>query len=234
MWQIPKIWDGGECWIIGGGPSLSEQFEIPIEVVQKVVKKEETPSAYSPYMKAIHKKHVIGINMSFMIGGWIDMVFFGDKRWYINNREPLSKFPGLKVTCHPYFKNKRYESEKIKYVPKDRNKGKGVSSNKNTVCWNANSGGAAISVAVHMGVKRIVLVGFDMKLSDDQRQHWHSYYKSALKVHRKQEHKLPFHRHLLGFPEIKRDAKKMGVEILNASPESAIDCFKKVSVKDLL
>jgi hypothetical protein len=45
---------------------------------------------------------------------------------------------------------------------------------------------------------------------------------------------MPFHKHLHGFPEIAKDAKRMGVTILNASPDSAIECFKKVNVKDLI
>ena len=45
---------------------------------------------------------------------------------------------------------------------------------------------------------------------------------------------MPFHRHLRGFPQIAKDAKQMGVEILNASPDSAIECFRKVTVKELL
>ena len=45
---------------------------------------------------------------------------------------------------------------------------------------------------------------------------------------------MPFHRHLQGFPAIAADAKWRGIEILNASPDRAITCFRKVSVKELL
>ena len=38
----------------------------------------------------------------------------------------------------------------------------------------------------------------------------------------------------MGFPEIAKDAKKMGVKILNANPKSAINDFEKVNVKDLI
>jgi hypothetical protein len=38
----------------------------------------------------------------------------------------------------------------------------------------------------------------------------------------------------LGFPEIAKDANRMGVEILNANPDSAIQDFKKVNVCDLI
>jgi hypothetical protein len=51
-------------------------------------------------MQALHSKHVIGINVAFMIGDWIDMVFFGDGGFFLKHKAALAKFPGLKVTCH--------------------------------------------------------------------------------------------------------------------------------------
>jgi len=96
------------------------------------------------------------------------------------------------------------------------------------VAWNQNSGAAAISVAVHAGAKRIFLLGFDMKLKADA-QHWHSEYRTAGVKARA----LPFNRHLQGFPFIAADAKRLGVEIFNVCPESAIPDFKKVTLKEV-
>jgi hypothetical protein len=39
---------------------------------------------------------------------------------------------------------------------------------------------------------------------------------------------------LLGFPQIKEDAKKMGIEIINVSPMSEIQEFRKVSLKEVI
>jgi len=232
-WKVPKVWEGGECWIIGGGPSVTKQFNIPGDIVQRVLSKELPPSAYSLYLKPIHDKHVIGVNAAFLIGDWIDMVFFGDKGWFLMNRVQLAKFPGMKVTCHPKFASNEFASERIKYLQRDKDHGKGISPNKGKVCWNGNSGAAAISVAVNAGAKRIILLGFDMKLGDNDKQHWHGLYGTANR--RKVEPKsLPFSRHLHGFPIIARDAKERGVEIINASPDSAIDVFPRRSVCKIL
>ena len=38
----------------------------------------------------------------------------------------------------------------------------------------------------------------------------------------------------MGFAQIAKDAKSRGIEILNANPKSAIEEFKKYSVKELL
>jgi len=231
-WKVPSMWEGGEVWILGGGPSLPRQFGVPEDVIKKVYSGDLTPGAYSEYMQAIHEKHVIGINMAFKIGNWIDMVFFGDNKFYLQSRQDIAKFPGLKVTCHTNFKNTNH-NEKIKYLQKDKSKPKGITEHRGKVSWNANSGAAAISVAANAGAKRIILVGFDMTLDEGNNQHWHKFYQVKGSKPR-DEKKLPFNRHLSGFEQIAKDAKKKGIEIINASPSSKITQFKKVSVKELI
>ncbi len=163
-WRIPRIWEGGDCWILGGGPSLPRQFDVPEEVIQNVMSQDLPLSSYSPHMGSIHKKHVIAVNTAFLIGNWIDLVFWGDKAWYLKNRKALAAFKGLKVTSHPYFANGRFRNENVKHTPKDSSHNKGISPDPHRVAWNGNSGAAAISVAANMGVKRIILLGFDMKV----------------------------------------------------------------------
>jgi hypothetical protein len=226
MWQVPKIWEDADVWILGGGPSVTEQFNIPKSIVQRVISGESV-SLYSPYMSAIHDKHVIGINVSYHIGNWIDMVFFGDNSFFLREQDGLARFPGLKISSHPQLEGKSW----IKYLGRDSKRPRGISPNPKMVSWNGNSGAAAISIAVHTGAKRIILLGFDMKLDLEGKQHWHDMYHRMKSI---KKNALPFDRHLLGFPEIARDAKRMNVEILNASPNSAITNFRKVTVSDLL
>jgi len=233
IWEVPLMWEEGEVWIIGGGPSLPRQFDVPDAVIQKVISGSLPLSAYSPYFAAIHNKHIIGVNVAYLIGDWIDMVFFGDKGWWLANREQLAKFPGLKVSCHPKFNSNEFATERIKYLARDKQHSRGISSSLSTVSWNSNSGAAAISIAANAGAKRIILLGFDMKLGMNNKQHWHGLYGSA-KRKEINARKLPFHRHLRGFPEIAKDAKRRGIEIVNACPDSMIECFRRVSVKELL
>lgn len=230
-WTAPDMWQGGECWIIAGGPSMPRQFEVPEEIIQRVMNKEEKPNAYSPYLSPIHSKHIIAVNNAYQIGSWIDVVFFGDCAWYKTHRQVLANFPSLKVTSCDRFANKPKEkSEGIKYLGRDKNHKNGISSDKSKVSWNNNSGAAAINLAVHFGVKRIILLGFDMCLDKGKVSHWHG-------NHAKPGERIkppPFKRHLVGFPMIAQDAKNMGVKIINASPNSAINVFSKANVKELL
>jgi hypothetical protein len=220
------MWDGGECFIIGGGPSMPRQFDVPEEVIQAVMSGKRPPGAYSPYLEPIHGKHVIAINNAYQIGTWIDIVFFGDCKWHKMHQKALLEWPGLKVTCCPRFGNKhKKESEGIKFL--QRGPRYCISNSREAVAWNDNSGAAAISLAAHLGVCRIILLGFDMSLGVNNTSHWHGAYGYGA-------FKPPFPKHLKGFPTIALHARQRGIEILNASPTSAIKCFKKVVVKDLL
>lgn len=235
QWTVPQLWEGGTCWIIGGGLSAPRQFDVPEDIIMRVaVKRDLDPSAYSPYFQPIHNERVIAINNAYRIGTWIDALFFGDCSWYLVHRRKLIDWPGIKATCCVRFANKRREeAEGIKYLGKYPGKKWGISDKPKKVCWNSNSGAAAISLAAHLGVHRIILLGFDMKLSDagDKKvSHWHG-------SHRKPSEKQkapPFNRHLKGFPQIKKDAKRMGIQILNASPDSVIKEFRKVRVSEVL
>ena len=214
---------------------MPRQFGVPESVINDVVNGRSSPSVYSPYMSAIHHRHVIAVNVAYMIGDWIDMVVFGDNKFYLAHRKGLSTFRGLKVSCNPKHIAESYHREGVKFLLRDMKHRRGISSNPRMVSWNSNSGAAAINVAVHTGVKRIVLLGFDMRLSESGAQHWHSLYCRDRKkeVKSKRIH-LPFDKHLIGFPEIAKDAKRLGVEILNASPDSAIECLMKCTVKQIL
>jgi len=226
------MWEGGECWIIGGGPSLSQQFEIPQDIIDKVMSGEEPISAYSPFLSSIHGKHVIGVNAAFLLGSWIDVVFFGDGGFYKNNARELNKVNKLKIACN--MSAKKIASMKgVKFVARDHNHAYGITKRKNCVSWNHNSGSAAINFAYHLGATKIYLLGFDMKVGPTKMQHWHIHYNSGKKGPRNPI-KLPFQRHLHGFPKMAKDAKRLGIEIINVSPNSAIKSFKRVSLKDIV
>lgn len=226
-WKPFPMWQGGTCYIIGGGTSIAEQFEVPLSIVTQVKNKTLPLSAYSKYLTYLHDKHTIGINIAYQIGTWIDIIFFGDNGFYQAHKNKLLQYPGIVATCAPCFIEKKKDNG-IKFLNQDPKKRQGISTNISTVAWNGNSGAAAISLAVHLGVKKIVLLGFDMNLDSQGSSHWHSEYEVR---NRKQS---PFAKHLQGFPAIARDAKNMGVDIINANPNSAIHEFPKKSIKEII
>ncbi|MHC4123659.1 MAG: hypothetical protein ACYSSI_08820 [Planctomycetota bacterium] len=210
---------------------MPRQFGVPEELIQKVFARIELPSVYSPYLSAIHDKHVIGVNNAYQIGPWIDVLFFGDCGWYLVHRKKVADFPGLKITCCKRFTARAKEQmEGVKHLQKDGKHRLGLSPNKQKIGWNSNSGAAAINLAIHFGAKRIILLGFDMKLDGNKVSHWHGSHGNPGSKRKPP----PFSRHLKGFPMISQDAERLGIEIINANPESAITVFKKVTMQAVL
>lgn len=223
------MWEGGQAWIIGGGSSMPRQFGIPDEVIENVNSKQNPLSTYSDYLSLLHTEHVIGVNMAFMLGDWISVFYFCDSQFYRVHKDDIDKFPNLKATCVSHLpRNLLPGTGNIKRLRRDNRFG--ISSNREVIQWCHNSGCAAINFAVHTGVKRILLLGFDMMPDPGGATHWHKGYP----LYKKEMSEGVFTRMLRMFPTIARDAKKKKIEILNVNPDSAIKDFPRVSLKEVI
>ena len=225
-WQVPKMWDGGRCIIIGGGPSMPKQFNVPQEIISKVRDRNDPtgPEAYSPYMAQIHDEHVIVVNDGYRLGSWPDICFFADYGWYKAHRESLAKWSGLKIgSCPPIEGN----NDGIKYL-KRLNRPMGLNAKPHLLNWNFNSGSAAINLAVpHLGVRQAILLGFDMGWPDGQ-SHWHQGHGNGHKP------RPNYDKWAEVLSVVAQDAAKLGIEIINCSPGTAITAFPVMNLKEVL
>jgi hypothetical protein len=89
----------------------------------------------------------------------------------------------------------------------------------------ANSGYAAIHIAASAGAKRILLLGIDM-----QGGHWHGRHPHGLNNPRE----FSFKRWIRYFNGLAPHLTERGIEVFNCSPVSALTCFPKASLCDLL
>lgn len=223
--KIQPIWKGKDVWIVGGGASILEQFDVPTEIIMQVKNKEIPTSSLSKYFKAIQRKKVIGINVAFLLGKWIDYTFFADEQFWQKYQKELLAHPSIKVTCNQRFE--RTPVDDIIYLEKDTLKRYGIHNVPSKISWNGNSGCAAISLANHLGAKRVFLLGFDMNKQLGA-THFHKEYEW-------QEGKIPpFDKHMMGTEDIRLDADMLGIEIYNCSPNSAIQYLPKLTVKEAL
>lgn len=211
IWKLPPLWKGRTAYILGGGPSLLGMD-------------------YCLGLKGLLKdRRVIGVNNAFKFGSWVDICWFGDTGWFRWNFKELAKYPGLKVTCHPGFLTER-ELFGHGVLVVGRGKSNGIETKKGYIAWNRSSGACAINFAYHLGVRRIILLGFDMH-SDGASHNWHKEHKgrsvSNLKFN-------PYKRFLKPFNDIKEEAKALGLEILNATVGSALTAFPVVNIRDVV
>lgn len=89
-----------------------------------------------------------------------------------------------------------------------------------------NGGYAAMHLAAHLGARRLVLFGFDMRVGADGRSHFHG------------GHGLPYHEHTLKslmlpyFKALASPLAERGVEVYNASPDSALTLWPRCSIDE--
>ncbi len=207
-WHVPRIWDSKEpVFLFGGGPSIKGQD-----------------------FSGLAKYHSIGVNSSYRLGlDWIDVCFFGDDGWwdFLGGREGTRDFKGLIISCNP--------RKVFNIIPRiiQVNSGKpvGIDTMTNYVAWNYNTGFTAINLAYHFGARTIVLIGYDMRFNGREKN-WHRDY--WVDGRRPKLDKQLFKRWLSCVPKIEKDAKELGVTILNATPNSAIEKWPKVDWRDYL
>lgn len=152
---------------------------------------------------------------------WADLLYACDIAWwekYIG--EVCEKFTGEAWAYEP--QAARYGIKIINGNPS----GIGLGKN-NLIHTGGNSGYQAINLVYLMGAKKIILLGFDMQRTKGQ-SHWHGDHPKELNRH------SDFGNWRGRFVSLARDLKKEGVEVINATRESALDCFERKTVEEVL
>lgn len=201
-WTVPEIWNPDTpTYILGGGSSMK-----------------------GINFSSLKNKRCIGVNCSYLIGPWVDFCFFGDKKfydWHIEHYKNLFlNYPGFVVTNCENLANLKT----AKFVRVLKRIESGITYDKQSCAWNGNSGAAAINLACLLGSKKIILIGFDMKKSVKGEQNWHN-------LHVEKDKKMQYRRYIVKFQALAAVAKKNGIEILNANPDSELECFPKIKLE---
>lgn len=199
FWEVPLLgWD--KVAIIGGGHSL------------KGADWNNIRSLASTY-------HFIGTNAAYKLGNWIEMIVFGDKKFWDWNKEELVSFSNPVIAV-----NEDLMREGIKTTHR---LGIGWETNRKRrrIAWNSNSGAAAINLAALLGAEKIILLGFDMKLSSDGENNWHEYHKTPTL-------RPEFGKFINRFRYVDEGCKESRIKVINANPDSALPYFPKMSIED--
>jgi hypothetical protein len=95
--------------------------------------------------------------------------------------------------------------------------------------WGGNSGFQAINLAYLWGVRRIVLLGFDMQCGADGQSHWFGDHP------RNQGFDNPkkFNAWIRHLDTLARDLGDQAVVVLNASRQTALSCFARLPIDQI-
>lgn len=197
-WAVPREWAGQTACILGGGPSLTQ--------------------AQVDYCRG--RARVIAINNAYRLAPWADVLYAADHRWW-EWHDWCEGFAGLRVTQdhEPHTLATLIEGRGIKVLrrtfPPACGESRGFDPDPSCIRTGQNGGYQAIHLAAHFGAKRIVLLGYDMKPDGDRTQ-WHA------------EHKVPTNlgiyrsTFLPNFPHLAAPLAERGIEVINATPNSAL------------
>lgn len=94
--------------------------------------------------------------------------------------------------------------------------------------WGGNSGFHALNLAVQCGARRVVLVGFDLTL--DYGTHWHGRHPKGLN----NPNAAALRRWRRVLDDQAPRLKALGVEVINASPISALEAYPKAGLEEAL
>jgi hypothetical protein len=179
------------------------------------------PSLTVEDVNAIKGQNVIVINDNYLLAPWASVLYACDGQWWDwhQSRNELKDFKGRKLTQDKEAAN-RYGLEYIESVDAP-----GLSKDINYIHMGSNSGIQAINLAYHFGANRIILLGYDMQATDNK-SHWFGDHPNGFRSY--------WHRWLPIYKAVADDANKMNLEIINASRETALTCFARVSLNDIL
>lgn len=154
---------------------------------------------------------VIVSNTTFRLCPWADVLFAFDYKWWREyGKEVESVFKGARVCCSPI-----------------RSHGVQMLHHEKWFQHFHNSGASSISLAVAAGAKRVILLGFDCQKTGGK-THWHGDHPKSLGNARS-----------IGnwpkqFKNVATYASQSLVEVLNCSRETALKCFTRVNLEEVL
>jgi hypothetical protein len=166
---------------------------------------------------------VITVNTTFKIAPWADVHYSNDNDWYETYLpEMLRDCEGRLICGYP-----KPFSSMVETIPYDTSLSD-LSFDGRRLCWGGNSGFAAINLAIMLGAKKIVLLGYDHDWTDGNSHHHGDHPKHL-------QHKKPgFHRWTPWHERAAVTMKKKGIEIYNCTPTTNLRSYPIVPLRQVL
>lgn len=168
---------------------------------------------------------VIAIKENVELCPWADVVYGCDGPWW-ENQQGLPKFAGLKVA---YASSLRVRYPDIRLIDIHKAEDRILVDAPGVLGSGGNSGFQAINLAVQFGATRLLLIGFD--LNDRSGVHWYGRNRGNGRNNPTQEN---FRRWIAAFAASLSDFSRLGIDVVNASTNSAMTGFKKQTVERTL
>jgi len=169
------------------------------------------------------KARVIAVNNAYTLAPWADALYACDAKWW-HWHQGVPSFTGPKWSLD----HSAWGTHRARYpdVQKLRNTGtRGLERDPSGLKNGRNSGYQAVNLAYHYGAKRIVLLGFNMQPARG-RSHFFGEHPN--------NQKSPYNIFRKEFASLVDPLKKSGVQVINCSRQSVLECFPKADLHEVL
>lgn len=197
MYEVPRLWPGETFCCIASGPSLTPEDAAAVR----------------------GQARVIAVNSSYLAAPWADVLYACDDRWW-QAHQGAKSFPGLKFTVDK--RAQRWPGvQAIEKTGTD-----GLETRRIGVRTGQNSGYQALNLAVHLGAKRILLLGYDMQRGPKGEEHWHADYPW--------KSRSPFEAFVRRYQTLVEPLQRLQIDVVNCSRRSALTMFPQAVITDVL
>ena len=205
--RIEPIWQDMAAIVAATGPSLTE------DVAERCRRAHEAGT-----------HAVIAVSDAWRLMPWADALYSCDGRWWDLHKPD---FAGKRWSSHHMPDNdKRAAAERHGLNLVRGQGGKGFSFDPERIFYGSNSGFQAVNLALLFGARRLVLAGFDMRVVAG-RSHFFGEHPPGLR-------RTSNHQNFIRAFEVAAASLPVGIEILNATPESALKCFPGIDLDQAL
>jgi hypothetical protein len=91
-----------------------------------------------------------------------------------------------------------------------------------------NTGAAAINLAVHFGAARVLLLGYDMAVTNERHSHWFGAHPIGLRGG------SPYKLFREMFATMVAPLRALDVQVINCSRHTALTCFPRMPLREVL
>lgn len=202
MGTIVREWEGETAFVLAGGASVKGIDLSPLK-----------------------GRRVIAINSAVLAWPDADVLFFADARWWSDPprgwKADIGRFAGRVVTT-----SGGGPVDVTRLMKIDPANGIALAPTQLALARTSVTG--AINLAVHLGCRRVALLGVDGRNGEAGERHHHGaaypwpFIKGSFDLHRTE------------FQAVAPSIARAGVEVINANPASAIDVWPKTGFEDAI
>jgi hypothetical protein len=206
-WKVTREWEGETVAIFAAGPSMTRA---DAELCRGRCKVIAVSNTGIDTLDSVSREWIPAL------APWADILYAADGKWWMAYKDHALAFAGRKVANARVGFAEVYSLERSHEVVYDKR--------PTHLASGGNSGYQAVHLAMHLGAKRIVLVGYDMKEGAAGRRHYYGSHPKPL------DSRANFVNWCRAFERLARILQQKQIDVVNCSRQTALRCFKRSTI----